>query len=237
MKRIIKLVLLLAVVPCMVLAADTEMTMEEYNQALAAAQKREQDAKQQIAEVQAEIEDLKQQIADIESQIAAVIQEKYDILGITEEDVIAAENLIDSLKQELQLLLGLSPEELEERKADIKKIEASIEELKAKPVALLWKIRDKIKELDDLLARVYAKLPDKPSTYTVKLNPGNRDCLYRISGFDNIYDDVTEWPRLYRGNKGMIDQSYERYKSYIDEPKYDRPQDLIFPGQELDIPR
>lgn len=230
-------ILLLCILSFSAVAQETEMTYEEYEMALASAQEREKTAREQIAQVQAEIESLKQQIAEVDAQIAQAIQDKYDILGITEQDVIDAENEIASIRQELELLLSLSPEELEDRISDIEKLEARIAALKAKPVSYLWRIRDQIVEIESLLERVRANLPDKPSQYTVQLIPGNRDCLYRISGYDFIYGDPTQWPRIYRANQTLINTSYQQYVRRVEEPKYERAEDLIFPGQEFDIPR
>ena len=146
-------------------------------------------------------------------------------------------NQIASIRQELELLLGLTPDELLKRIGDIKKQEARINALKAKPVSYLWRIRDQIVQLEELLARVKANLPDKLSQYTVRLIPERRDCLYRIAEYPEIYEDATQWPRIYRANQGQIDAGYNRYLQRVEEPKYSRAQDLIFPGQVLDIPR
>jgi nucleoid-associated protein YgaU len=230
----------LPIVLCMalpLLAQTTEMTYEEYEAQLAAAQQREQIARDQIAQEESMIASLKQQIMDIDQQIAAVIQEKYDILGITEQDVIDAENEIASIRQELEMLLGLSPDELAKRINDIKQLEARINALKAKPVSYLYRIRDQIQDVEALLERVKANLPDKPGQYTVQLIPYRRDCLWRISEYENIYADPTQWPRIYRANQGLIDRGYEGYLRRVEEPKYSRAEDLIFPGQVLDIPR
>lgn len=213
------------------------MRNESYEIALAAALQREKVAKEQIAQEQALIESLRQQLLDIDQKIAAVIQEKYDILGITEQDVIDAENEIAAIRQELELLLGLTPEELLKRMSDIKKLEARIAALKAKPVSYLWRIRDQIIELEDLLARVKANLPDKLSQYTVRLIPERRDCLWRIAEYPEIYEDPAQWPKIYRANKSLIDQGYNSYLNNVEESKYSRAEDLIFPGQVFDIPR
>jgi nucleoid-associated protein YgaU len=218
-------------------AANTEMTYEEYELELAKAQERESVAKEQIAEEQAKIAELKQKLAEMDGRIAAVIQEKYDILGITEQDVLDAEAEIASIRQELELLLGLMPDELAKRMSDIKKLEARIAMLKSKPVSYLWRIRDQIADLEELMARVKANLPDKPMSYTVRLIPERRDCLYRIAEYEFIYQDPTQWPKLYRANKSLIDGAYGRYVNNVEESKYSRAEDLIFPGQELDIPR
>jgi len=235
--RTVKAMSLCLLVAMVTFAAKTEMTYEEYEIELASAQQREKVAKEQIAEEQAKIESLRQQIDDIEQQIAAIIQEKYDILGITEQDVIDAENEIASIRQELELLLGLSSDELAKRMDEIKALEARIAALKEKPVSYLWRIRDQIRDVEDLLERVKANLPDKPMSYTVRLVPGRRDCLWRIAEYDFIYGDPAQWPSIYRANKSVIDGGYERYLRQVEEPKYSRAEDLIFPGQVLDIPR
>ncbi len=224
-------------IPLFAKSADTEMTYEEYEMKLAEVQQREQTAQQEIAQEETRIAELKQQIAEIDERIAAVIQEKYDILGITEQDVIDAENELASIRQELELLLGLMPEELANRIKDLETQEARIAALKEKPVSYLWRIRDQIVEVEALAERVRANLPDKPMQYTVRLIPERRDCLYRISEYEEIYGDPAQWPTLYRANKGLIDGAYERYQRNVEEPKYSRASDLIFPGQVLDIPR
>lgn len=57
------------------------------------------------------------------------------------------------------------------------------------------------------------------STYTVRYVPGNRDCLWRIAGFDFIYKNNWKWPVLFKANKKLI-----------------KDPDMIFPGQVLQIP-
>ncbi|MBD3314708.1 MAG: hypothetical protein GF344_02885 [Chitinivibrionales bacterium] len=213
------------------------MTLESYELALSEAQQRETTLREQIAQEQAQIAGLKQQLSDVDARIAAVIQEKYDILGITEQDVIDAENEIASIRQELELLLGLMPEELAQRMGDIRKLEARIAELKKKPVSYLWRIRDQIIDLEQLLERVKANLPDKPLSYTVRLIPGRRDCLWRIAEYQEIYNDPYQWPKIYRANQGQISGYYSAYSRSTDDPKYSRAEDLIIPGWELDIPR
>lgn len=252
MKRVMQMVLcLMLLVGVSAVSAKTEgnwqyqksgaeydtMSLATYEIELALALEEEQIARQQIAVEQAKIDSLELLLLDLDLRIVAIIQEKYLILGITEADVQAAEAEIREIRQNLENLLALSPEELQRQTGEINKNEARIVALKRMPVSYLWKVRDQIKELDDLLARVKAKLPDSLAEYTVKLNPGKRDCLYRIAGFDDVYGDVSRWPELYRANKDQIEQGYNRYTRNVEESKYDRPEDLIFPGQVFDIPR
>jgi nucleoid-associated protein YgaU len=56
-------------------------------------------------------------------------------------------------------------------------------------------------------------------SYTVKLIPERRDCLWRISEYDFIYKDPWKWPLIWKANKDQIQDP-----------------DLIFPGQVFKIP-
>jgi nucleoid-associated protein YgaU len=228
-------------------ADKTEMTYEQYETELAHLQQQEKSVKEQIAQQQSAIESLKQQLADIEQKIAAVQKEKYDILGITEADVIAAESELASIQQALDMLSGLSQEDLLKRKNELAVAQARIEALKRKPVSYLWRVRDKIKPVEDALEQLKAKCAQQPparvesaaaaSSYTVKLVPGNRESLSKIASYDFVYGSVTKWPMLYRSNQSIIDKKFKRYTRQNSNSKYSRAEDLIFPGQVLDIPR
>ncbi len=55
-----------------------------------------------------------------------------------------------------------------------------------------------------------------PKDYTVVKG----DCLWNISGFESIYADPVQWPRIYRANNDQI-----------------KDPDLIYPDQVFAIPR
>ena len=80
-------------------------------------------------------------------------------------------------------------------------------------------------------------MPDKLSSYTVRLIPEKRDCLWRIAEYPEVYEDPAQWPKLYRANKTTIDRSYNSYLNNVESSKYSKAEDLIFPGQVFDIPR
>jgi nucleoid-associated protein YgaU len=231
-------------------AAGSQMTYKDYEDQLASVQQREKAAKEEIAQEQGKIESAKQQVAELEQKLAEIVREKYALLGITAQDITAAENEIASLRGDLDVLLQVTPEDLLKRKPDVVALEARIAGLKAKPVAYLWKVADQLHGLDQLLEQVKsrvqmavaspktASLSDRSSSYKVKFVPGNRECLYSIAGYDFVYGDPAKWPYLYRANQSIIDRGYQRYQSRRgDAGKYSRAADLIFPGQELDIPR
>jgi nucleoid-associated protein YgaU len=225
-------------------AATAVMTYDQYETQLTQALEREKTAKQQIAGEQSGIEILKGQIADLEQKIAAVQTEKYSILRITEADVAWAQSEIASIAQAMDGLEALLPEDLLKRKNDVGAAQARLDALKRKPATLLWKIRDRMAPLFDRLERIKARLGQQPpaapvaevlTSYTVKLAPGNRESLSRIASF--IYGSAAKWRALYRSNRSIMDNKYDRYVKHAADPKYSRAADLIYPGQVLDIPR
>jgi nucleoid-associated protein YgaU len=70
-------------------------------------------------------------------------------------------------------------------------------------------------QIADLEAKKAAK-PPAPETYTVVKG----DCLYKISGYEKIYNDPVKWPVLYRANRDKI-----------------RDPTLIYPDWVLVVPR
>ena len=59
----------------------------------------------------------------------------------------------------------------------------------------------------------------KSKFYTVRLNRTDRDSLWKIAGYDHIYDDSLKWKLIYEANKSKI-----------------KNPNLIYPGQVLTIP-
>jgi len=98
--------------------------------------------------------------------------------------------------------------------ADVEKYIKLAEEAYAKEEYLdaIDYAREAIRIADMLLAM------EEATTYTVKLNPANRDCLWKIAGY--MYDKrYWLWPIIWRANKYQI-----------------KDPDLIYPGQVFKIP-
>ncbi len=61
-----------------------------------------------------------------------------------------------------------------------------------------------------------------PASYTVRLIPARRDCLWRIAEYSFIYNNPYKWPVLYQANKATFRDPSNP--------------DLIYPGQVLKVP-
>ena len=222
MKKTLPFILAAALFFPMVLSAQEEMTYEQWELGIADAQKREQEAKAKIAGEQSQITALKEQIAQAVKQTEATRQEALSQIGKTPEEISAWNEKID---------------ELVKRISELKGIESTLTTLKQAKEALLFASIARIAEVEGLIQQVRSNLPDKPMSYQVRLIPQNRDCLWRIAGYQEIYNDPLQWPRLYEANKDQIDKTYARYSRNTADAKYEKAADLIFPGQVFDIPR
>jgi nucleoid-associated protein YgaU len=104
----------------------------------------------------------------------------------------------------------------------VEEYEACIPDFR-KVVELLRDFESLFRRTEPVIAKEDPVETDLPAAfYEVKLNPGRRDCLWRIAEFDFIYGDPYQWPRLYEANKDTF-------------PDPQNPH-LIIPGQILKIP-
>ncbi|MEO0255476.1 MAG: LysM peptidoglycan-binding domain-containing protein [candidate division WOR-3 bacterium] len=172
----------------------------------------EKDAQARIKELQSKIEELTKNLSTCQSEIEA----RKNELTPLDNEISSLQNEIDALKAELSKY----PSEYEVKKGDFL---AKIAEYpfiygtyKAWP--RIWRAnRDLIKDPDLIYPGWKLKIPhglDK--SYTVIKG----DYLWKIANFWWIYRDGKKWKVIYEANKDKI-----------------KNPDLIYPGQELIIPR
>jgi nucleoid-associated protein YgaU len=232
-------------------AANADMSYEQYEKELSSSQQREKSSKEQIAVEQGHIENLKNRIAELEQKAGAVKTEEYSLLGISGSDVRSAEAEAASISQQLETLSAAAAEELRKRQKEIDAVQQRIASLEKAPVSLVWKIRDLIPPLDQLAAQIKARVAEEPAaaaqpvpkapaavtSYTVRNIEGNHESLFKIAARDSVYGDPKKWILLYRSNQAAIDKQYQKYLKDNPNKKNVRPEDLIFPGQVLEVPR
>jgi len=130
-------------------------------------------------------------------------EEEFLRLGKDQREAYCAD-----LASELERL-SAAKAELEERdeaktdalKSELTRLQSQFQAQKAE----VSQVREEIRYFESL-----------PTSYSVVRG----DCLWRISGKEQIYADPVKWPRLYRANRDQI-----------------KDPDLIYPDQVLTVPR
>lgn len=117
-------------------------------------------------------------------------QEEYEQLSRKEK-----ENYCSDLNTELAKLQGQSEARQEELQTTRKQIESLRNQIKPIEQELL-RIDADIRSLSSQIAELEAL----PKTWNIQ--PG--ECLWIISGYEDIYSDPVKWPRIYRANTDKI---------------------------------
>lgn len=197
--------------------AQEKMSMEQYNQRLAACQAAEAKAKTDIAAVDAEIAALNQEASNIDAQITAEWDAIYTMIGTDKAGVDAYRAQLQALEAEVDGLMALSPEELFKRRAEIEALQARLDEMKKSKISALTEMQDRIAVIDGKLTQLRSRLPQ--ALYT-EYNVEKGDYLWKISGKEDIYKDPMQWMRIYSYNRDQIKNA-----------------DLIYPNQVFKIHR
>jgi nucleoid-associated protein YgaU len=124
---------------------------------------------------------------------------------------------------ELALQDSLYLEEIREGRASWAEAGGRREPLRREVDSLLAEAERREQNIGTLLAGRGGPPPpggDAPAGSPRRWSVRRGDSLWRISRLDQVYGDGAEWRRIYESNRGLIQDP-----------------DLIFPGQELSIPR
>lgn len=117
-------------------------------------------------------------------------QEEYEQLSRKEK-----ENYCSDLNSELTKLQGQSEARQEELQTTRKQIESLRNQIKPIEQELL-RIDSDIRSLSSQIAELEAL----PKTWNIQ----SGECLWVISGYEDIYSDPVKWPRIYRANTDKI---------------------------------
>jgi hypothetical protein len=129
------------------------------------------------------------------------------------------EKLSKSDREEYCLKLA---EELEDLKARSEKAESELTGNREKIRNLTKELRDAERDYTTLTAQIdeltrqKEELEALPKTWVLQYG----ECLWIVAGYEDIYGDPLKWPRLWRGNKNLIEDP-----------------DWVLAGWELKVPR
>lgn len=128
----------------------------------------------------------------------------------------------DDYCNELALQDSLYLDEIREAKTSLAEAESRRTSLGSEIDSLLAEAEHREQTIRTLYASRGRTVPPRPAPEDGRsrwnVRPG--DSLWRISSSEQVYGDGAMWRRIYESNRGAV-----------------RDPDLIFPGQELSIPR
>lgn len=207
--------------------AERKVTYEEFSLELRKHQEREEVAKARIAVLESEIADLNRRIEETKNAIRSKWAEMLAHVGITQEEYDAFVQRIDDFIRRVRGFESQYGSDLKAWAAAITDAEREFSEIKSHRIAVFPRLDPKIAEagraLEDsknALNLAQGSRNTAAGTYTVRLIPERRDCLWRIAEYPEIYGDPFQWPKIYSANRDQI-----------------KDPDLIFPGQVFQIPR
>ncbi len=192
--------------------AQQGMTYEENKIKTAEYEKRTVDARRALAECKK----IDAEITVLDKDVAVVNEEIYEVLGTDQAGIDGFLSELDRIEARLMGLLNLSDEALFDKRDEVNSMEDRTEEMKKDILAKLPDAQKKLRNIDQLLERINARMPRKrvkPLPYTV----ARGDNLWNIAGA--VYKDPTKWHRIFRANQSQISDA-----------------NRIFPSQVLDIP-
>jgi nucleoid-associated protein YgaU len=198
-------------------AASNRMTYEQFSTELAMWQQREADANAGSAALDIEIAALRAEIEAMRGRIDSTWNAIYAELGTDAAGAAAYAADLQQLRDEIQALNNLTPEQLVERLAEIEALQARLAAAQESPLARLSANAAELAELERLLGGIMQRMERAASTWYSVVRG---DCLWNIAGKERVYRDPFQWTRLYSANRDQIQNP-----------------DLIFPDQRLAVPR
>jgi hypothetical protein len=162
---------------------------------------------------------LTEKLATIQKAAADCDSALYALVNASKADVEAFRQRLGVIEGKVRELKQLSDDALAEKdKQDmVKALEDELNGMRKEKIALLPEFYNRIIALAKEIKGLYRER--KTGTYTVGTWAENRECLWNISARNDIYDDAFLWPKIWVANKSII-----------------RNPDIIFPGQEFQIP-
>jgi hypothetical protein len=143
--------------------------------------------------------------------------ELLSLLGATEADLANFRQRLGVIEGRIRDMKRLSDDQLAERRADIVTLENDLNALRKERVSLIPEFYNRIIAAATDIRGLYRD--KKSNKYVVGTWAENKDCLWNISGKEEIYSDPFQWPKIWQANTDIV-----------------RNPDIIHPGQELTIP-
>ncbi len=220
--------------------------------------------KKAFSNVQSEIDELPGCSPEAISKWLAMVDRVTEILSeiaeLTGDELIAKQKELKSLRAKLDKATKLNPalmtansNALESAYASLSETESLISQaeeekrlaaIEPEPEPIIEEEQETVIEEEIAINEPAVEEYQTPreeydhyDTYIVKRNPKNPECLWTISGHSEVYNNSYLWNKIYEGNRETMDKNFDKFIKRFPRASIQRPQDLIYPGQKLRIPR
>jgi nucleoid-associated protein YgaU len=161
--------------------------------------------------------------ADLQTRMAdntKCREDLYALCGTDRNGYNAYRERLARDEQEMGALHSMSPAQLNENKARVDNLETEIRYLRGEKIVLIPDHRTRVTALSNSFMNMKKGMVPANVMYTVGTWRKDRDCLWNIAKKPDIYNDPFAWPKIWHANSDQI-----------------KNPDLIYPGQQLTIPK
>ena len=196
---------------------DAELTCDEADARILKYTEQNKALQTKLDGVRADIMKAESDLATAVSDLKKCNDDIYAMINASEADVNAFREQLGRIEGRVREMQRMNDDQLLERQEEVKGLETQLNALRQNRIAALPEFYDKI----IALARDIKGLYREPKTkyYTVGTWAENRDCLWNISGRNEIYGDPFQWPKIWQANTDQI-----------------KNPDIIQPGMKLLVP-
>jgi nucleoid-associated protein YgaU len=170
-------------------------------------------ANDQVAKAEA---DIKQRMADN----TKCREDLYALCGTDRNGYNAYRERLARNEQEYNALKSMSAAQLGQNQARVDGLEQEIRYLREQKLVLIPDHRSRVASLSSGFMNMKRGMIPPNTMYTVGTWAKDRDCLWNIAKKPEMYNDPFAWPKIWRANSDQI-----------------KNPDLIYPGQQLTIPK
>lgn len=196
---------------------DEQLTQKEGDERIKTLREAVKALEDQMKPLDAKPSALRDKLATLQKQLGDCDSSMYALIGASKADVEKFRERLGVLAAKVREMKQLSDDQLADQQDKVKALEDELTTLRKEKIALLPEFFPRIIDLAKEIKSLYRE--KKIKTYTVGKWSESRECLWIISGREEIYGDPFLWPKIWIANKPAI-----------------RNPDIIYPGQQLTIP-
>lgn len=196
---------------------DAELTCDEADARIAQYKENQSTAQSKLDALKAEIATSESNLASTVTDLKKCNDDIYALINATEADVNNYRQRLGMLEGRVREMQRLNDDQLADRQDEVKGLETNLNDMRRERISALPEFYDRIIALGRDIKGLHRE--KKIKGYTVGTWAENRDCLWNISGRQEIYGDPFQWPKIWQANTEQI-----------------KNPDVIQPGWVLNIP-